>query len=167
MSKFINWGEAKSSANSIFLKWGDKTRIRVLTPPMPYMKEWPTGIKQIYVGAVIDIDTGEVKIADFKMAMLETFAAYAEEGIAPDAPDAHGFTISKTGSGKNTKYSCLPSSKPFPIPSTVDVAAARKMVTDFVAQQIVKTEQDQKSPPAQDQKRPPAQVEHMNLDDAA
>lgn len=153
---YVKWDEIpETKKEGRFLKWKDgKNRIRLIGRLMTYEQEWPSGIAARYVCSVIDLDDdNKVKIATFKKALLDVLRAYHGENGDPAGPDAPAFLVIKTGTGMETKYQCLPGSKPCPIPANIDVATEEKKLVEFVDKQQMK--------------RPVAQDDELHMDDAA
>lgn len=141
--KFIDWDDEQAvgtSKTGKWKKWQDgKNRVRFLTPMISYERKWPQGIKEEFVAAVLDLDDNStVKYVNVKSSTRKALKSFKEENGDPAGPDAPAFCITRSGSGLDTEYTCIASSKAVPIPGGIDIAAIKADLLDFVKKTSIK-----------------------------
>jgi len=94
------------------------TRVRFLTAPVVYDKTWDGVSKRAYSAFLFDFELKTARIYDVPVSVLAQIKAnFAEHKVAPEGRDAYGYSVTRTGSGKeDTKYTVVESKKFMPIP---------------------------------------------------
>ena len=133
--KAVPWDSPPQKAGGRILRWKEgRNRIRLLTQPVEFEREYNGEVRVECFAAVLDLDDANaVKFAPLKPTMIAVLHDFfVENGVAPDAKEAPAFCITRTGSGLQTRYSTLPGGKPCPVSAEVDVAKTNAELMELV-----------------------------------
>ncbi len=121
MAVYFDWKEELPTGgkNDRFGKFGvGTTKVRFLTQPLVYDRVWDGVTKKAFSAILYDLEAKSAKIYDIPYSVLtQIHANVKDHGVLPDAKEAYGYSVTRTGTGKeDTKYMVIESKKLLPLP---------------------------------------------------